>query len=68
VSVGRVAHLALAVPIALEQHGVIAVLIAYAPDFTDYDGRSLVPGDPLELALPAVLRVPFTVRIPVNTL
>ncbi len=56
------------VPVALGEDGVGAVLLLDALDLTRDELGRLFPGDPLELAQTAILRVTLAVRVPVDPL
>jgi len=68
VAVGRVDGLALAVPVSLRQDGERAVFFVDAPDLGGDQVGRFVPGDPLVLALAAILGITLAVGVPIDPL
>ena len=58
----------LTMPIAAAQHSVRPIRLLDPLNLVGYYSCSLIPGNPLILALTSVLRVPLSIRVPIDPL
>ena len=65
---GRVNHFCLTMAVALNENRGKAIGFFHANNLISDDGRGLIPADPLEFALAAVLGMAFSLGVPVDAL
>ncbi len=57
---------ALTMPVTLHEDGVVAVLFMHSSYLSGNDSRGLVPGDSFEFTFAAIMRVAFSIWIPIH--